>query len=153
VLPALTEREIHVLRLMASGYSNREIGAALEVSEGTIKNHVSSILARLGVHALVRHLRSPRRWSKSAYPQSLAAARRGADAAGPRPAVPRGARTGATRVTSCSVWKVNYGRNFQTAAHLSSPRVSVTRLPIIRNPIDHRPELAPSSLLLTNCGI
>ncbi len=32
---------------MASGYSNREIGAVLELSEGTIKNHVSNILAKL----------------------------------------------------------------------------------------------------------
>lgn len=44
-----TERELHVLRLMASGYSNREIATALAVSEGTIKNHVSSILGKLGV--------------------------------------------------------------------------------------------------------
>jgi DNA-binding NarL/FixJ family response regulator len=44
-----TERELHVLRLMANGYSNREIARALAVGEGTIKNHVSSILAKLGV--------------------------------------------------------------------------------------------------------
>jgi DNA-binding NarL/FixJ family response regulator len=44
-----TARELHVLRLMANGYSNREIATALAVGEGTIKNHVSSILAKLGV--------------------------------------------------------------------------------------------------------
>lgn len=51
---ALTERETHVLRLVAGGYSNREIATALEVSEGTVKNHVSSILAKLGVRDRTR---------------------------------------------------------------------------------------------------
>jgi DNA-binding NarL/FixJ family response regulator len=54
VAPQLTERETHVLRLMASGYSNREIAVALAISEGTIKNHVSSILAKLGVRDRTR---------------------------------------------------------------------------------------------------
>ena len=53
-VPALTERETHVLRLIASGYSNREIAEALAISEGTIKNHVSSILAKLGVRDRTR---------------------------------------------------------------------------------------------------
>lgn len=44
----LTERETEVLRLMAGGYSNREIGSALHVGEGTIKNHISSILSKMG---------------------------------------------------------------------------------------------------------
>ena len=48
-LMLLTERETHVLRLLASGYSNREIARALLVSVGTVKNHVSSILGKLGV--------------------------------------------------------------------------------------------------------
>jgi DNA-binding NarL/FixJ family response regulator len=52
--PPLTERETHVLRLIASGYSNREIGVALAISEGTIKNHVSNILAKLGVRDRTR---------------------------------------------------------------------------------------------------
>jgi DNA-binding NarL/FixJ family response regulator len=43
-----------VLRLIASGYSNREIAMALAISEGTIKNHVSSILAKLGVRDRTR---------------------------------------------------------------------------------------------------
>jgi DNA-binding NarL/FixJ family response regulator len=46
---SLTEREKEVLRLMASGIGNREIADALLLSEGTVKNHVSSIFAKLGV--------------------------------------------------------------------------------------------------------
>ena len=50
----LTPRETEVLRLMAGGYSNREISHALSKSEGTIKNHVSSILAKMGVRDRTR---------------------------------------------------------------------------------------------------
>lgn len=50
----LTEREIEVVRLMSGGYSNREIAHALGAAEGTIKNHVSSILAKLGVRDRTR---------------------------------------------------------------------------------------------------
>ena len=49
VLEALTERELEILRLMASGIGNREIAAALALSEGTVKNHVSSIFSKLAV--------------------------------------------------------------------------------------------------------
>jgi len=45
----LTERELEVLRLLAVGATNREIAEALVVSEGTVKNHVSNILSRLGL--------------------------------------------------------------------------------------------------------
>lgn len=45
----LTERELEVLRLIATGATNREIADKLVVSEGTVKNHVSSILSRLGL--------------------------------------------------------------------------------------------------------
>ena len=45
----LTERETEVLRLIASGATNREIAARLYLSEGTVKNHISRILSRLGL--------------------------------------------------------------------------------------------------------
>ena len=45
----LTKRELEVLNLIANGATNREIAGQLFVSEGTVKNHVSNILNRLGL--------------------------------------------------------------------------------------------------------
>lgn len=45
----LTPRETEILRLLASGFSNREIAEALFLAEGTVKNHISTVLAKLGV--------------------------------------------------------------------------------------------------------
>lgn len=45
----MTSREREVLGLLAAGRSNREIARTLGVSEKTIKTHVSSVLAKLGV--------------------------------------------------------------------------------------------------------
>ena len=56
----LTPRETEVLRLMAAAYTNREIAEALGTAEGTVKIHVSNILAKLGArdrtHAVLRAL-------------------------------------------------------------------------------------------------
>ena len=65
-LDKLTEREVEVLRLIATGATNREIAEELVISEGTVKNHVSNILSRLGlrdrtqaaIYARERHLLS-----------------------------------------------------------------------------------------------
>ena len=50
----LTDREMTILRLLAGGYSNREIGDLLRISEGTAKNHISSVLSKLGVRDRTR---------------------------------------------------------------------------------------------------
>lgn len=50
----LTDRETEILRLMAGGYSNKEIAGALSVAEGTVKNHVSNILSKMGVRDRTR---------------------------------------------------------------------------------------------------
>ncbi len=50
----LTPREIDVLQLISAGYSNREIGDALNMSEGSVKNHASSILSKLGARDRTR---------------------------------------------------------------------------------------------------
>lgn len=47
--PALSPREIDILRLVARGRTNREIAAQLYLSEGTVKNHISRILSRLAL--------------------------------------------------------------------------------------------------------
>lgn len=50
----LTTRETEILRLMAGGHSNKEIANSLFVAEGTIKNHVSNILSKIGVRDRTR---------------------------------------------------------------------------------------------------
>lgn len=50
----LTNRETEILRLMAGGYSNKEIANSIFVAEGTVKNHVSNILSKLGVRDRTR---------------------------------------------------------------------------------------------------
>ena len=48
------EREVSILRLMAGGYSNKEIARSLHLAEGTVKNYVSEILAKLGTRDRTR---------------------------------------------------------------------------------------------------
>ncbi|ASR36142.1 DNA-binding response regulator [Prauserella marina] len=50
----LTDREQEILRLLAGGFANREIATALHLAEGTVKNHVSSLLTKLGVRDRTR---------------------------------------------------------------------------------------------------
>jgi DNA-binding NarL/FixJ family response regulator len=50
----LTPREADVLRLIAGGYSNREIGQSLGMSEGAVKNHASAVLSKLGARDRTR---------------------------------------------------------------------------------------------------
>src|SRR5262249_18281602 len=49
-LAALTAREEEILKLLATGESNREIGRRLSISEQTVKNHVASIYRKLQVN-------------------------------------------------------------------------------------------------------
>jgi len=48
------DREISILRLLAGGYSNKEIAKAIFLSEGTVKNYVSDILDKLGTRDRTR---------------------------------------------------------------------------------------------------
>ena len=50
LIEPLSERELEILRLVANGASNREIATRLFIAEGTVKNHLTSILGKLGVH-------------------------------------------------------------------------------------------------------
>lgn len=47
VVAELTERELEVLRLMAEGYTNRQIAEVLFLAQGTVKNHVSAVLLKM----------------------------------------------------------------------------------------------------------
>ena len=49
MLPALTERETQVLKLIANGLSNREISGHLAISESTVENHIHHIYTKLGI--------------------------------------------------------------------------------------------------------
>ena len=63
----LTDRERTILRLLAGGYSNKEIGELLNITDGTVKNHISNLLAKLGVRdrtrAVLRAIPERRLWA------------------------------------------------------------------------------------------
>jgi len=50
----LTDREVEIVRLMTGGFSNGEIATCLKIAEGTVKNHVSNVLSKLGVRDRTR---------------------------------------------------------------------------------------------------
>jgi two-component system NarL family response regulator len=45
----LTPREMEVLKLIVKGMTNKEIAAALDITEGTVKIHINNVLSKLGV--------------------------------------------------------------------------------------------------------
>ena len=49
MLPNLTDREQEVLKLIAHGFSNKEISCRLVISESTVQNHVHHIYEKLGI--------------------------------------------------------------------------------------------------------
>ncbi len=53
LLSDLTPRELEILRHLAEGQSNKEIGRALDITDGTVKLHVKSILRKLGIRSRV----------------------------------------------------------------------------------------------------
>jgi DNA-binding NarL/FixJ family response regulator len=69
--PALTEREREVVRLIAEGLTNREIGQTIFVSESTVKFHVRNVMRKLDVHhrAEVAYVASRRGLLEDAQPR------------------------------------------------------------------------------------
>lgn len=53
-LPGLTDREREILALIGEGLTNRQIGARLYLAEKTVKNHISRLLAKLGVERRIQ---------------------------------------------------------------------------------------------------
>jgi DNA-binding NarL/FixJ family response regulator len=49
LITPLSEREMEIVRLLASGASNKEIAVRLYITEGTVKNHITDIFRKLGV--------------------------------------------------------------------------------------------------------
>ena len=45
----LTSRELEVLKMLATGLTNKQIGSALDISDNTVRNHVNSIIEKLEV--------------------------------------------------------------------------------------------------------
>jgi len=54
VVEDLTEKELQILKLIAGGFSNKEIAGSIFLAEGTVKNHVSNILSKLNTRDRTR---------------------------------------------------------------------------------------------------
>ncbi len=54
ILEKLSDKEMQILKLMAGGFSNKEIAASIFLADGTVKNHVSNILAKLNTRDRTR---------------------------------------------------------------------------------------------------
>jgi Response regulator containing a CheY-like receiver domain and an HTH DNA-binding domain len=70
-MESLTDRELEVSRLVASGFSNREIGEQLKISEQTVKNHTRAIYRKMTVSNRVEltirfYGGSAKKWNRSA---------------------------------------------------------------------------------------
>lgn len=59
-IPSLTPRQLEVLEALAEGRSAKEIGAALYLSEATVRNHIRSLLQTLGAHSQLEALAKAR---------------------------------------------------------------------------------------------
>ncbi len=54
IIEELTEKELQILKLIAGGFSNKEIARSIFLAEGTVKNHVSTILSKLNTRDRTR---------------------------------------------------------------------------------------------------
>jgi PAS domain S-box-containing protein len=59
-VPALTQRQLEVLRLLSEGRSAREIGAELYLSQATVRNHIRALLEAMGAHSHIEALAKAR---------------------------------------------------------------------------------------------
>jgi DNA-binding NarL/FixJ family response regulator len=64
VIGLLSERELQVLELLASGLTNQDIGNRLEISKRTVDNHISNILMKTNTDNRVALLRWALQWGK-----------------------------------------------------------------------------------------
>jgi len=53
-IESLTTKELQILKLLAGGFSNKEIASSIFLAEGTVKNHVSNILSKLNTRDRTR---------------------------------------------------------------------------------------------------
>ncbi|MDC0832654.1 LuxR C-terminal-related transcriptional regulator [Geitlerinema sp. CS-897] len=63
-LPLLSDRELQVIELVASGLTNQEVADSLEISKRTVDNHISNILSKTETENRVALVRWALRWGK-----------------------------------------------------------------------------------------